>query len=94
MTLEPGVWDHEEAPWWEFTCAGCTPVVTQWMGQAARLFGAELTARAAGGECTVRCVFTSLDGNTGNYAVQMSERRDPVYVIVVRGDMTDKPTDI
>ena len=92
MTLEPGIHDPSQAPWWEFHCDGFTPVVEQWMNDAARRFAGELSKVNAGGKVE-RCrpQYLSLDGSSGRYSVKLAEHRKRFYLTVVRGDMQPKP---
>lgn len=79
MTLEPGIHDPEDAPWWEFTCDGCDPALAQWMAEAAAQFAAILTAAAWPGLRPVpwlKCDGMSLDGMSGQYTVDVTFPRD------------------
>jgi hypothetical protein len=91
--LTPGVHNPEDAPWWEFTCDEVDPttVVTQWMGQAAQVFGQRLANRAASGSVIVECMYMSLDGASGLYRVIAHGRRVHNYIVISRGDMVEKP---
>ena len=89
MTLEPGIYDPSEAPWWVFTCrvedlAPDFPpwtITRQWMGEAATAFGQHIANLAAAGTATARVNFTSTDGMTGHYEVTFEKRpTDTVYI--------------
>lgn len=86
-TLEPGIHDPEEAPYWTFECEGFTPVVKQWMGEAAAHFAALLAEQTAGTVTRVHCAYTALDGGSGTYAVYFDNGRQQV-IVIWRGDMT------
>lgn len=92
-TLEPGVYDPEEAPWWEFSCEDFPTVRKQWMGEAAAHFAQLLANRSAGGKFTVSCLQTTIDGNAGLYEVKMDLHRLPELINVSRGAMVSKPTE-
>lgn len=84
MTLEPGVHEPDQAPWWEFTSDLSDGVlVLQWMGEAAR----EFAVREYGEGTKVAVVSTSADGMVGFYAIT-----DPpdIYFTVLRGQQTIK----
>ena len=85
VTLDPGIHNPEDAPWWRFTCEGYDPVIRQWMGEAANLFAAQLASRNAGGEVlSVFCAFTSSDGMTGTYQVKLSEHSREYILTITR----------
>lgn len=94
MTLEPGVFDPSEAPWWEFSCGELT-TVEQWMRQAALHFARIVSTEE---DCGVQVLYTSLDGMTGHYlvtdggaVVMKDEHGQDISLIVHRGEMTTKP---
>lgn len=92
VTLEPGVYEMEDAPWWEFHCDDCTTVVKQWMNEAAQLIGQEIVNRAAGGEAQVEVIMMSLDGMTGSYqCIGTLNPTHPWFFVVTRGDQTEEP---
>jgi len=93
VTLEPGIHDPEEAPWWEFTCAD-EVTTAQWMRQAARTFAVKLSGEE---DCDVRVIYTSLDGMTGHYlitdggeVVMRDENGLEMSLIVTRGASVTK----
>jgi hypothetical protein len=92
-TLAPGVHDPSEAPWWEFTADNLTTVVTcRWMSIAALQLAQEYVNKSAGGKVVeVYCMYTSLDGMTGQYAVRASLLVRTVYLTVRRGKMLTSP---
>lgn len=92
-TLEPGIHDPGEAPWWMFKCEGYDPVIRQWMGEAAAVFAAVLASRNAGGEVTyLHCDTMTDDGMEGTYVVTLSEHGDREFELIVeRGDQQPAP---
>lgn len=91
-TLEPGVFDASEAPWWEFHSDGCTTVVRQWMGEAAQVIAQELVDRAAGGEASIEQIMMSLDGMVASYQCTGDlNPTHPWFFTVTRGDQTTNP---
>jgi hypothetical protein len=89
------VYDHSEAPWWEFTRDDDTTVVVkQWMSQAAEVFAQEIANRAAGGLARVENEGMSLDGMQGYYTCYLEfHPNHPVYFTVHRGNQTMEPKD-
>lgn len=84
-TLPTSIFDPEEAPWWRFESEGYEPVVKQWMGEAAAIFAAALSARNAGGEITfLRCEFLTLDGMSGTYTVHLAEHNKDFILVITR----------
>lgn len=103
-TLEPGVHDHEQAPWWEFYCdlpgsSQLHPVqqlddepwviVKQWMGEAARAFAERLLPDK---NYTVECLLTTIDGLTGHYVINQPGHPLGVYITINRGAQIICPT--
>jgi hypothetical protein len=85
VTLEPGVHEPSEAPWWEFTSdLSDQKLVRQWMGEAARAFAEE----AAGEGAEVEVESMSADGMVGFYAIISLP---DIYFTVLRGALVDKP---
>jgi len=105
MTLEPGIYDPSEAPWWRFTSPEVTDttrsgtedmivVVKQWMNQAAEVFALEISKRCAGGEVELQQLGMSLDGMTGHYICHFQLLpTHPVPLTVRRGEQTMEPKD-
>lgn len=88
--LTPGIYDPEEAPWWEFTCdAGDAtgdfePFIRRWMGEAARDFATVLDFRHMGGGIKyLACEYLTLDGMTGTYLLELHRHPTVSYVMVV-----------
>lgn len=89
MTLEPGIYDGSEAPWWRFTSPQVAlPVVRQWMKQAAEVFAIELSKANAGGTTRVHTLYLTVDGSVGRYQVFFQHHRLPVEIEVHRGEQT------
>jgi len=95
MTLDPGVYDHTEAPWWRFTSPDVddTTVVKQWMKEAAEVFAQEMSKRSAGGDTRVEVAYLMADGMSGVFQVFFQHHRHPTTLTVVRGEQTMEPKD-
>jgi hypothetical protein len=94
MTLDIGVHEPGDAPWWEFHCDDCTTVVKQWMNEAAEVIGQEIANRAAGGLATVEMLHMSLDGMSGHYMCTCElHPNHPRFFVVTRGNQTMEPRD-
>ena len=97
MTLEPGIHDPSEAPWWRFTSPEVegTTVVKQWMNEAAEVFGIEISKRCGGGELHLQQLGMSLSGMTGHYLCHFQHHPNkPVPMTVRRGEQTMEPKDV
>jgi hypothetical protein len=95
-TLDPGVHNHDQAPWWEFCVEGYElPVVKQWMNQAAEVFGQEISKRCAGGAHRVEQTHMSVDGMAGYYICHLEfHPTRPVMFTVHRGSQTMEPQNV
>jgi hypothetical protein len=90
MTLDPGIYDPSEAPYWRFTNDQTTTVVVkQWMKEAAEAFAIELSKINWGGETSVEVVGMTTDGMTGYYQVSFEHHRMSVPLTVHRGEQTE-----
>jgi len=93
MTLDPGFYDHTEAPWFNFTCDEVTDttVVKQWMKEAAEQFAVLLSKRIWGGETEVETAYLHMDGMTGVFVVTFEHHRPEQTITVHRGEQTVEP---
>jgi hypothetical protein len=96
VTLEPGVHEPDQAPWWAFTCPEAdmhTIIVKQWMGEAAVVFAQLFANHMGGGKVeSVKPSWLHVDGDYGQYELTMTGHPGELfYIIVKRGEMTTKP---
>lgn len=87
MSLEPGIYEGSEAPWWRFTTTHTdTTVVKQWMMEAAQHFANEISLTCAGGPVHVEVDYLAWDGSYGLYKVFFTNFRLPMELTVYRGE--------